>query len=97
MGTYARINQSKPTVLQLSKKLFYFSNLNLYLYLNHSLITIKSFYKITDIINGALIYSIGDSIAALIIKDFSIGRLLGILFLGGFIYSAEIPKSAFMN
>ncbi len=28
----------------------------------------------------------------MIINDFSIGRLLGILFLGGFVYALEIPK-----
>lgn len=44
-----------------------------------------------NIINGALIYSSGDTIAALIIGDFSWGRLLGIVLIGAFLYSVEIP------
>ncbi len=78
-------------MFQISKNFFYLSSQKFYLIQINKLFNIKSNYKISNIVQGALIYSIGDSIAALIINDFSIGRLLGILFLGGFIYSIEIP------
>jgi hypothetical protein len=45
-----------------------------------------------NILQGALIYAIGDSIAAVIISDFSLPRLMGILFLGGLVYAFEIPN-----
>lgn len=45
-----------------------------------------------NMIRGAVIYAIGDSIAALITDDFSLQRLLGIIFLGGIVYAFEIPN-----
>jgi hypothetical protein len=50
------------------------------------------FYTRTNIIRGALIYTIGDSTAALIVDEFSLLRLLAILFLGGVVYAFEIPN-----
>lgn len=52
--------------------------------------TIK--YKRIDIIRGLIIYPLGDSIAAIILNEFSILRLLGMMLVGGLIYSYEIPK-----
>ncbi|MBN2571710.1 MAG: hypothetical protein JXA68_06245 [Ignavibacteriales bacterium] len=45
-----------------------------------------------DIFNGLFIYSIGDIIASLIINQFFISRLLGICFIGAFLYAVEIPN-----
>lgn len=39
-----------------------------------------------------MIYSIGDSIAALLLNEFSIYRLLGMILIGGLLYSFEIPN-----
>ncbi len=46
----------------------------------------------SDMIRGAIIYSIGDTIAQLIVHNFSYTRLLGIIFLGGIVYAFEIPN-----
>jgi len=45
-----------------------------------------------NIIKGALIYSIGDSIAALILHEFSLTRLFGMAFIGATFYAFEIPN-----
>lgn len=42
-------------------------------------------------IRGLIIYPLGDTIAALILHEFSIYRLLGMMVVGGLIYSLEIP------
>lgn len=58
----------------------------------------KTFYTLKiklnkkSIINGVLIYSIGDTIASLFLDQFSITRLLGICLVGGIIYAFEIPN-----
>ena len=51
----------------------------------------KFSYTKKDILNGLLIYSTGDTIASLILHQFSIGRLSGMMLVGGLIYSLEIP------
>lgn len=49
-------------------------------------------YTKNNILKGALIYSIGDSVAALILHDFSIIRFLGMVFIGATLYAFEIPN-----
>ncbi|MBF8148642.1 hypothetical protein ITJ86_01965 [Winogradskyella sp. F6397] len=49
-------------------------------------------YKKQNIIKGALIYSAGDSIAALLLGEFSIYRLVGMMFIGATFYAFEIPN-----
>lgn len=49
-------------------------------------------YKLSNVIRGGLIYSIGDTIAALIAGDFYWPRLIGILVIGATLYSFEIPN-----
>lgn len=49
-------------------------------------------YTRQNILKGAIIYSVGDTIAALIIDEFSIYRLLGMILVGAIIYSFEIPN-----
>lgn len=52
----------------------------------------KLHYKTSNIIKGALIYSAGDSIAALLLNEFSIYRILGMMFIGATVYAFEIPN-----
>lgn len=49
-------------------------------------------YKKQNIIKGALIYSAGDTIAALIVNEFSWYRLMGLAFVGATFYAFEIPN-----
>ncbi|WAK03773.1 hypothetical protein [Methylobacter sp. YRD-M1] len=42
-------------------------------------------------LSGAMVYSTGDSIAALLTGDFQVSRLIGMLLLGGTLYAIEIP------
>jgi hypothetical protein len=56
---------------------------------------LKLIFSKENIIRGALIYAAGDSAAALIMDDFSLMRLAGILFLGGIVYAFEIPNYLF--
>ena len=53
---------------------------------------IKLQFTKQNILKGALIYSAGDSIAALLLDEFSIYRLLGMIFVGATIYAFEIPN-----
>ena len=41
---------------------------------------------------GALIYSLGDLVAGLILNQFSIARTLGMVIVGGTVYALEIPR-----
>ncbi len=41
---------------------------------------------------GVLIYSIGDTIASVILSEFSLVRMLGMMFIGGTVYAFEIPN-----
>lgn len=45
-----------------------------------------------SVINGIFIYTTGDTIASLLLNQFSVTRLLGICLIGGLIYSFEIPN-----
>ncbi|PQJ82449.1 hypothetical protein [Polaribacter glomeratus] len=45
-----------------------------------------------NILKGALIYSAGDSIAAILLDEFSLFRLLGMILVGATIYAFEIPN-----
>ncbi len=49
-------------------------------------------YKTTDILRGGLIYTTGDTIAALLAGEFIWLRLLGILLIGSTVYAFEIPN-----
>lgn len=50
------------------------------------------FYKKTDILRGALIYTSGDTIAALMLHEFSFFRMIGIAIIGATFYAFEIPN-----
>ncbi|MGJ8590945.1 MAG: hypothetical protein ACSHXF_00260 [Aquaticitalea sp.] len=52
----------------------------------------KFHYKKANVIKGALIYSAGDSIAAFLLDEFSMYRLLGMMCIGATIYAFEIPN-----
>jgi hypothetical protein len=45
-----------------------------------------------NIIRGAIIYSVGDTIAAIILGEFLWLRLLGIMLVGATVYAFEIPN-----
>ncbi len=49
-------------------------------------------YTWLNIVRGALIYSAGDTIAALLLQEFSWGRLLGMVCIGATLYAFEIPN-----
>jgi len=52
----------------------------------------KMQYLRKNIIKGAIIYSAGDTIASLILNEFNIVRLLGMILIGATIYAFEIPN-----
>ncbi|MEN8125739.1 MAG: hypothetical protein ABFR32_11490 [Bacteroidota bacterium] len=52
----------------------------------------KISYTKSNIIRGAIIYSAGDTIAALLLDEFMWSRLLGMIFIGATIYAFEIPN-----
>ena len=52
----------------------------------------KLLYTKTNIIRGAIIYSTGDTIAALLLNEFSWYRLLGMVLVGATVYAFEIPN-----
>lgn len=49
-------------------------------------------YSKQNILKGALIYSAGDTIAALLLEEFELYRLLGMILIGASIYAFEIPN-----
>jgi len=53
---------------------------------------LKLRYSFTDVLRGVLIYSTGDTIASLILSDFSPLRMLGMMLIGGTVYAFEIPN-----
>jgi hypothetical protein len=57
-----------------------------------SLNSIKLKFTKQNILKGAIIYSAGDTIAALLLNEFSIYRLLGMVLVGATIYAFEIPN-----
>lgn len=52
----------------------------------------KLVYRKEDIIRGAIIYTSGDTIASLMLDEFSFFRVLGIAFIGATLYAIEIPN-----
>ncbi len=50
------------------------------------------FYTRSNIVRGALVYCIGDTIAALITNDLSLHRSLGMALIGATFYAFEIPN-----
>jgi len=55
-------------------------------------IIIRLHYTKSNILKGVLIYSAGDTIAAYLLDEFSIYRLLGMMLIGATIYAFEIPN-----
>ena len=53
---------------------------------------LKLEYSRNNILRGAIIYASGDTIAALILNEFSWIRLLGIIVIGATFYAFEIPN-----
>lgn len=49
-------------------------------------------YRTSDILRGVLIYSTGDTIASVIMSEFSLVRMLGMMVIGGTVYAFEIPN-----
>ena len=49
-------------------------------------------YSKSNILRGALIYSAGDTIASILLDDFTLYRLIGMMFLGATLYAFEIPN-----
>ncbi|MFD2562521.1 hypothetical protein [Aquimarina rubra] len=54
--------------------------------------TIKLQYTKANILRGTIIYSSGDLIASLLLGEFSMYRLLGMIVLGATLYAFEIPN-----
>ena len=52
----------------------------------------KLLYTQSNIVRGAIIYSLGDTIAALLLNEFSWYRLLGMVVVGATLYAFEIPN-----
>lgn len=48
-------------------------------------------YRASDCLRGVLIYSTGDAVAALLLSQFSLPRLAGMMLVGGSLYALEIP------
>lgn len=49
-------------------------------------------YRAPDILRGLLIYPAGDTVASLILSEFSPVRLLGMMVIGATVYAFEIPN-----
>lgn len=49
-------------------------------------------FKRSDILKGFLVYSIGDSIAAVMLGEFQLTRILGVMLIGSTLYAFEIPN-----
>ena len=49
-------------------------------------------YSKKNIINGGIIFPLGDSIAALILGEFSWHRMIGMALIGATVYAFEIPN-----
>ncbi len=45
-----------------------------------------------DMLRGLLIYSTGDTVASVILSQFSLTRMLGIMLVGATVYAFEIPR-----
>jgi len=53
---------------------------------------LKNPYRTADVLRGVLIYSTGDTVASLVLGQFSIARMLGMALIGGSLYALEIPR-----
>ena len=51
-----------------------------------------SSYTWPDVLRGMTIYAVGDTIAALVLREFFWMRLAGIMVVGGALYALEIPN-----
>jgi len=51
----------------------------------------KSLITKRNCIQGAIIFTLGDSCAALLTGEFQVSRLIGMMLLGGTLYAVEIP------
>ena len=49
-------------------------------------------YTRANIVRGLLIYTIGDTVAALIQGNFSLTRMLGMMLIGATVYAFEVPN-----
>jgi hypothetical protein len=49
-------------------------------------------YRRINVIRGGLVYAVGDTLAALILHDFSWTRMLGIALVGATVYAFEVPN-----
>ncbi len=49
-------------------------------------------YNKKNILKGAIIYAVGDTIASLLLHEFQITRLLGMILIGATFYAYEIPN-----
>jgi len=49
-------------------------------------------YTKQNILRGAIIYASGDTIAAILLNEFSLMRLLGMILIGATVYAFEIPN-----
>jgi len=49
-------------------------------------------YEKTDVLRGLLIYAAGDTTAALLLRQFSVSRWLGLMAVGATLYAFEIPN-----
>jgi hypothetical protein len=53
---------------------------------------LKTLYSKKDVLSGALVYPIGDFLASAFLNQYSIIRIVGMMVIGGLIYSLEIPN-----
>ena len=51
----------------------------------------NNYFNWKESLKGGTIYAVGDTIAALILGEFMLSRLLGMFLVGGLIYALEIP------
>ena len=49
-------------------------------------------YRTPDILRGLVIYAAGDTVASLILSEFSPVRMMGMMLVGGTVYAFEIPN-----
>ena len=49
-------------------------------------------YTKANILRGALIYSAGDMVASILLDEFTLYRLIGMMLLGATVYAFEIPN-----
>lgn len=52
----------------------------------------KNPYRAPDMLRGLLIYAAGDTCASLILSQFSLSRMAGMMLVGATVYALEIPR-----